>query len=148
MKVDQRVVRTVDVHARAGNVVGSKDIVLYASLLNHAHVEGLARVRTSIFQIPTEENGRLAIIKAEVETTKGLFETVGDACPENIDEFIAPQERLKDLFEVSALTEVTRVAATKCSTSSYTTPPATGRTLMGPLAPSALARSTPTSPAR
>ena len=90
MKADQQLVRTVDVHDRAGKVVGSKDVVLYAGLLNQAHEEGLLRVRTSILQIPTEENGRLAIIKAEVETTKGLFEAVGDACPENVDEFLAP----------------------------------------------------------
>jgi len=90
MKADQQLVRTVDVHDRAGNVVGSKDVVLYAGLLNQAHEEGLARVRTSILQIPTEENGHLAIIKAEVETTKGLFEAVGDACPGNVDEFLAP----------------------------------------------------------
>ena len=90
MKADQQLVRTVDVHDRAGNVVGSKEVVLYAGLLNQAHEEGLLRVRTSILQIPTEENGRLAIIKAEVETAKGLFEAVGDACPENVDEFLAP----------------------------------------------------------
>jgi hypothetical protein len=90
MKADQATVRTVEVHDRAGNVVGSKDVVLYAGLLNQAHEEGLARVRTSILQIPTEENGRLAIIKAEVETSKGLFEAIGDACPENVDDFLAP----------------------------------------------------------
>ncbi len=90
MKADQQLVRSVDVLDRVGNVVGSKEVVLYAGLLNQAHEEGLLRVRTSILQIPTEENGRLAIIKAEVETTKGLFEAVGDACPENVDEFLAP----------------------------------------------------------
>jgi len=90
VKADQQLVRTVDVHDRSGNVVGSKEVVLYAGLLNQAHEEGLLRVRTSILQIPTEENGRLAIIKAEVETAKGLFEAVGDACPENVDEFLAP----------------------------------------------------------
>ena len=55
MKADQANTRTVDVHDRVGNVVGSKDVVLYAGLLNQAHEEGLARVRTSILQIPTEE---------------------------------------------------------------------------------------------
>ena len=90
MKADQQLIRTVDVHDRAGNVVGSKDVVLYAGLLSQAHEEGLAKVRTSILQIPTEENGRLAIIKAEVETSKGLFEAIGDACPENVDDFLAP----------------------------------------------------------
>ena len=90
MKAEQHI-RAVDVHDRAGNVVGSKDVVLYAGLLSQAHEEGLARVRTSILQIPTEENGRLAIIKAEVETSKGLFEAIGDACPENVDDFLAPR---------------------------------------------------------
>lgn len=90
MKADQANIRTVEVHDRAGNVVGSKDVVLYAGLLSQAHEEGLARVRTSILQIPTEENGRLAIVKAEVETAKGLFEAIGDACPENVDDFLAP----------------------------------------------------------
>jgi hypothetical protein len=90
MKADQANIRTVDVHDRAGNIVGSKDVVLYAGLLSQAHEEGLARVRTSILQIPTEENGRLAIIKVEVETSKGLFEAIGDACPENVDDFLAP----------------------------------------------------------
>ena len=90
MKADQQLVRTVDVHDRVGNVVGSKDVVLYAGLLSQAHEEGLLKVCTSILQIPTEENGRLAIVKAEVQTAKGLFEAVGDACPENVDEFLAP----------------------------------------------------------
>src|SRR5882762_4130811 len=90
MKADQANIRTVEVHDRAGNVVGSKEVILYAGLLSQAHEDGLARVRTSILQIPTEENGRLAIIKAEVETSKGLFEAIGDACPENVDEFLAP----------------------------------------------------------
>jgi hypothetical protein len=90
MKADQHLIRTVEVHDRSGNVVGAKEVVLYAGLLSQAHEEGLARVKTSILQIPTEENGRLAIIKAEVETGKGLFEAIGDACPENVDSFLAP----------------------------------------------------------
>jgi len=51
MKADQANIRTVDVHDRAGNVVGSKDVVLYAGLLNQAHEEGLARfaLRSSRF---------------------------------------------------------------------------------------------------
>jgi hypothetical protein len=88
MKAEQHI-RTVEVHDRAGKVVGSKEVVLYAGLFSQAHEEGLARLKTSILQIPTEENGRLAIIKAEVETSKGLFEAIGDACPENADEFLA-----------------------------------------------------------
>lgn len=56
--------------------------MLYAGLLNQAHEEGLLRVCTTLVHSPTEQNGRLAIIKAEVQTAKGLFEAIGDACPE------------------------------------------------------------------
>lgn len=90
MKADQQLIRTVDVHDRAGNVVGSKDVVLYAGLLSQAHEEGLRVIRTSVLQFPTTENGHLAVIKAEVETSKGNFEGLGDACPENVDDFLAP----------------------------------------------------------
>lgn len=89
MKAQQHI-RTVEVHDGTGAVVGTKEVVLYAGLLSQAHGEGLAKVKTEILQIPTEENGRLAIVKAEVETTKGLFEALGDACPENVDQFLAP----------------------------------------------------------
>ncbi len=90
MKADQRLIRAIGVHDRAGNVVGSKDVVLYAGPLRQAHEEGLAKIRASILLIPTEENGRLAIIKAEVETSEGLSEAIGDACPENVADFLAP----------------------------------------------------------
>lgn len=90
MKADQQLIRTVDVHDRTGNVVGSKDVVLYAGLLSQAHEEGLKVIRTSVLQFPTMENGNLAVIKAEVETSKGNFEGLGDACPENVDAFLAP----------------------------------------------------------
>src|SRR5438128_1866291 len=89
MKADQ-LIRTVEVHDRSGNVVGSKEVVTYQGLLQKAHEEGLSRLRTSLVQIPTEDNGRTAIAKAEVETGKGLFEALGDACPENVDEFLVP----------------------------------------------------------
>ena len=89
MKADQ-LIRTVEVHDRGGRVVGTKEVVTYQGLLQKAHEEGLARLRTSLVQIPTDDNGRTAIAKAEVETGKGLFEAIGDACPENVDEFLVP----------------------------------------------------------
>ena len=89
MKADQ-LIRTVEVHDHNGHVVGTKEVVTYQGLLQKAHEEGLARLRTSLVQIPTEDNGRTAIAKAEVETAKGLFEGIGDACPENVDEFLVP----------------------------------------------------------
>ena len=89
MKADQ-LIRTVEIHDRNGHVVGTKEVVTYQGLLQKAHEEGLARLRTSLIQIPTEDNGRTAIAKAEVETGKGLFEGIGDACPGNVDEFLVP----------------------------------------------------------
>ena len=89
MKADQ-LIRTVEVHDHNGQVIGSKEVVTYQGLLQKAHEEGLARLRTSLLQIPTDDNGRVAIAKAEVETSKGLFEAIGDACPENVDDFLAP----------------------------------------------------------
>ena len=89
MKADQ-LIRTVEVHDRNGQVIGSKEVVTYQGLLQKAHEEGLARLRTSLLQIPIDDNGRVAIAKAEVETGKGLFEAIGDASPENVDEFLAP----------------------------------------------------------
>ena len=89
MKADQ-LIRTVEVHDLNGHVVGTKEVVTYQGLLQKAHEEGLARLRTTLVQVPTEDNGRTAIAKAEVETAKGLFEGIGDACPENVDEFLVP----------------------------------------------------------
>jgi len=66
-----------------------KDFVLYAGLLDQAHREGLKRITTTLLQAPTSENGHLAICHAEVETEKGTFTGIGDACPENVGRMIA-----------------------------------------------------------
>src|SRR6185436_3370308 len=68
----------------------SYEAVPYAELLSRGHDEGLARVRTSLHQVPTEDNGRLAIVKAEIETSKGLFEAYGDADPTSVEERFVP----------------------------------------------------------
>src|SRR5258708_7668017 len=66
-----------------------KDFVLYAGLLDQAHREGLKRIHTQLVQAPSEENGQLAIVYAEVETEKGIFSGIGDANPQNVDRMIA-----------------------------------------------------------
>jgi hypothetical protein len=66
-----------------------KDFVLYAGLLDQAHREGLKRITTSLVQVPTEDNGQLAICRAEVETEKGVFSGIGDASPANVGRMIA-----------------------------------------------------------
>jgi hypothetical protein len=89
MKTDQ-LIRTIDVRDRRGQVIGTKEVVTYQGLLSKAHEEGLNRIRTTLVQIPSDDNGRTAIAKAEVETGKGLYEALGDASPENVNSFIVP----------------------------------------------------------
>ncbi|MGH2346647.1 MAG: hypothetical protein ACRDG4_15590, partial [Chloroflexota bacterium] len=66
-----------------------KDFVLYAGLLDQAHREGLKRITTTLVQAPSEDNGQLAICRAEVETEKGVFSGIGDASPANVGRMIA-----------------------------------------------------------
>ena len=61
-----------------------RSFVLYAGLLDEAHAQGLRSIATSLVQIPTEDNGRVAICQATVQTEKGTFTGLGDAAPENV----------------------------------------------------------------
>ncbi len=82
--------RTLDVRDRSGRVVGSKQVALYKGLLAKAHEDGLSRITTRLTQVPTDENARTAIATAEVVTSKGTFEAIGDASPENVPPHILP----------------------------------------------------------
>lgn len=83
-------IRTIEIKDRTGRVIGTKEVVTYQGLLAKAHDEGLRRVATKLLQLPTDENGRAAVAKARVETSKGLFEAIGDADPTNVNSFIVP----------------------------------------------------------
>lgn len=61
-----------------------KMFVLYAGLLDEAHAQGLKSIKTSLLQVPAEENGHVAICQAIVETEKGIFTGIGDASPTNV----------------------------------------------------------------
>ncbi len=89
MKTDQ-LIRQIEIKDSRGRVVGTKEVVTYQGLLSKAHEEGLKAIRTSLVQIPTDDNGRTAIAKAAVETEKGQFEALGDASPMNVNSFIVP----------------------------------------------------------
>lgn len=62
-----------------------KEYVLYAGLLDEAHAQGLKAIRTQLVQIPTAQNGQVAICLAEVTTEKGTFTGLGDASPDNVN---------------------------------------------------------------
>jgi hypothetical protein len=68
----------------------ARESIAYAELLKLAHDEGLKSIVTSLVLQPSEENGRLAIVKAAVETERGHFEGLGDADPGNVEDFLVP----------------------------------------------------------
>jgi len=68
----------------------TRESIAYAELLKLAHDEGLKSIATELVLQPSEENGRLAIVKAAVETERGHFEGLGDADPGSVDDFLAP----------------------------------------------------------
>src|SRR5437773_11530181 len=62
-----------------------KDYVLYAGLLDEAHQLGLRSIKTELVQVPSAQNGNVAICLAEVTTEKGSFTGIGDADPSNVN---------------------------------------------------------------
>jgi hypothetical protein len=67
-----------------------KKFVLYAGLLEEAHSRGLRSIETDLIQIPSADNGDVAIVKAVVRTEDGKFTGIGDASPENVGRNIVP----------------------------------------------------------
>ncbi|WP_119069649.1 hypothetical protein [Rubrobacter indicoceani] len=67
-----------------------KQFVLYAGLLEEAHLRGLRSIETDLLQAPSAENGGVAIVKAVIRTEEGKFSGIGDASPENVGRNIAP----------------------------------------------------------
>ncbi len=61
-----------------------RNFVLYAGLLDMAHQSGLKSIVTTLIQIPSPDNGNVAICQAIVETEKGTFSGIGDASPDNV----------------------------------------------------------------
>ena len=72
-----------------------RTMVLYAGLLNAAH-DRISEIDTELQQVPSKENGQVAIVKAWVKLrnpadgTERVFGGIGDASPENVNRNIAP----------------------------------------------------------
>ena len=67
-----------------------KAFVLYAGLLDEAHGQGLKGIKTQLLQVPSPDNGNVAICYAEVTTDKGVFTGIGDASPDNVARIMTP----------------------------------------------------------
>ena len=75
-----------------------RDFVTYEGLLDAAHARGLRSVRTTLVQVPTDQNGNVAICQAEVELVEDgetkVFTGIGDANPRNVNRNLAKVETI------------------------------------------------------
>lgn len=67
-----------------------RDYILYGGLLKLAQSRGLKRVDVEVIQVPNQDNGMLAVARAQVETDDGVFSDVGDASPASVANTIQP----------------------------------------------------------
>lgn len=73
-----------------GRVVGERNVVSFAGLLDLAHADRLSEITTTIAQLPSEANAQTAVVHATVTTAKGKFTGIGDANSRNVHPRIAP----------------------------------------------------------
>ncbi len=59
------------------------DYVLYTGLLVAAHQLGVVSISARLLQLPTSDNGWVAVCASSVTTETGVFTALGDAHPGN-----------------------------------------------------------------
>ncbi len=98
-----------------------KQYVLFAGLLDEAHNRGLRGIDTELIQVPTAENGNVAVVKAVVnmEAAEGsegsrTFSGIGDASPDNVGRNIVPHiiRMAETRAKARALRDAVNVGAT------------------------------------
>ncbi len=92
-----------------------KQYVLFAGLLDEAHARGLKGIDTDLVQVPTPENGNVAVVKAMVEMEDGrTFSGIGDASPDNVGRGIVPHiiRMAETRAKARALRDAVNVGAT------------------------------------
>jgi len=67
-----------------------KQFVTYEGLLDLAHQEGLISIEVELLQVPSKENGMIAIAKATAKTKDKVFMDIGDAGPNSVNSMITP----------------------------------------------------------
>ena len=98
-----------------------KQYVLFAGLLDEAHTRGLVGIDTELVQVPEENNGQVAIVKAtvQIEDAGGsgelrTFSGIGDASPQNVSRNIVPHliRMAETRAKARALRDAVNVGAT------------------------------------
>jgi hypothetical protein len=112
--IDRRNMRDEFLITRSG-----KQYVLFAGLLDEAHSKGLSSIDTELIQVPNDENGNVAIVKAKVaiDFGEGFFKTfsgIGDASPDNVGKNIVPHliRMAETRAKARALRDAVNVGAT------------------------------------
>jgi len=87
--IPQEFVITIPMRDEHGAVVGEKQFIAYAGLLALAHDIGVEQIHSTLLQVPTDNNGMTAIVRAVVQGKRGTYSGLGDASPQSVNRKVA-----------------------------------------------------------